>query len=45
MTSVTNANAAMHNNFMKDTEGLSMSSMSSGDKGMDSSLMHGSKPR
>lgn len=46
MTSVTNAHAAMNNNFMKpDAEGMSMSSISSGEKIMDSSMMAGAKSR
>jgi len=46
MTSVTNAHAAMNNNFMKaDAEGMSMSSISSGEKIMDSSMMAGGKSR
>jgi hypothetical protein len=36
MTSVTNAQAVMNNNFMKnEAEGMSISSMSSGEKMMD----------
>jgi len=45
MTSVTNAHAVMNNNFMKaDAEGMSMSSISSGEK-MDSSMMAAGKNR